>query len=572
MNSPQTSNTTSIASMAQNLTKSPLSWSVRLAIFISALCGATLLLTNNLDTFPLYFFCDEAIHGAEAQSLINFGHDTTGVRWPLFFQAYGSYHISLSVYLHLLIQLFLPASEFAVRLIGVFSGLLFIVALTVLMHRFLNLKCKRYPSDYQTAFMLLTAPYIISISPFFYLHFRTGFEIVIALCAWIWGIVAFDIAFDSNVEPRRGLLKRYCFGFLSTLALSASFYIYTPARGWVPLSIAVLILSYIPRIRKQLWLLIFTLSALAIFTLPYIITTISNPEIGLGRLQVMGITSYDNINSELLNASLERALEVSNPRYWLSWGNAPYFESFARHTIPGLPLLPRFLGPFVILGCLTLLTKCRSSCLARALIMLYPIGIFPAALVAVNPLRCAPIGVLLLIYGLIGIYSCAAFMSRLPVILESFLIYLSTGAVLVYSVHFQQYIFGEAQFLYADYGFYGVQMGEKKIFSKISELINQGKSVNMTHEGFNGARQISLFYLSNSQLEHFKIREVALPCLLPENDPEGLWLVREERYQEFLSAQEACNKVSAVSFYEVKTPTDKVLFRFLELSHVRNKS
>jgi hypothetical protein len=558
--------------MAQDLTRSPLSWSIRLAIFISALCGAALLLTNNLGTFPLYFFCDEAIHGAEAQSLIKFGHDTTGARWPLFFRAYGSYHISLSVYLHLLVLLILPASEFAIRLIGVFSGLLFIVAVTVLLYRLLYLKSKRYPSDYQLAFMLLTAPYIVSISPFFYLHFRTGFEIVISLCAWIWGIVAFDIAFDSNVEPRRGLLKRYGFGFLSALALSASFYIYTPARGWVPLSIAVLLLSYIPRIRKQLWLFVFTLSLLSIFTLPYILTTISNPEIGLGRLQVMGITSYDDINIELLSASLERALEVSNPRYWLAWGNAPFFESFARHTIPGLPLLPRFLGPFVILGCLTLISKGRSSCLARALIMLYPIGIFPAALVAVNPLRCAPIGALLLIYGLIGIYTCAAFMSRLPVVFEKFLLYLSASLVLAYCVYFQQYIFGEAQFLYADYGFYGVQMGERKIFPKAVELIDQGKSVNMSHEGFNGARQIALFYLSNSQLEHFKIRELALPCLLPENDPNGIWVLREERYQEFLSAQEACSQVSAKSIYEVRTPTDKVLFRFLELSHVENKS
>ena len=77
------------------------------------------ILTSNLDTFPLYFFCDEAIHGVEARSLLVNGRDSSGARWPLFFEGYGTFHISLSVYLHMLIQSILPLSEFSVRLVGV---------------------------------------------------------------------------------------------------------------------------------------------------------------------------------------------------------------------------------------------------------------------------------------------------------------------------------------------------------------------------------------------------------------------------------------------------------------------
>ncbi|MGH7897677.1 MAG: hypothetical protein ACREQQ_06975, partial [Candidatus Binatia bacterium] len=50
-----------------------------------------LLVFERLPAFPLYFFCDEAVEGVDAQAILETGADVFGERLPIFFRGLGDY-------------------------------------------------------------------------------------------------------------------------------------------------------------------------------------------------------------------------------------------------------------------------------------------------------------------------------------------------------------------------------------------------------------------------------------------------------------------------------------------------
>jgi 4-amino-4-deoxy-L-arabinose transferase-like glycosyltransferase len=93
-------------------------------LLASALLAAAVILLYRLTDFPLHFFCDEAVQGAEARSLLDTGRDRAGALWPLFIRGRGGYHLSPSVYWLIPFQALLGDSEFVVRLSHAMASLL----------------------------------------------------------------------------------------------------------------------------------------------------------------------------------------------------------------------------------------------------------------------------------------------------------------------------------------------------------------------------------------------------------------------------------------------------------------
>lgn len=52
----------------------------------AAFAAYLLLVVWRFGDFPLYFFCDEAMHGVEARSIVRSGRDVAGQFLPLFFE------------------------------------------------------------------------------------------------------------------------------------------------------------------------------------------------------------------------------------------------------------------------------------------------------------------------------------------------------------------------------------------------------------------------------------------------------------------------------------------------------
>ena len=192
-------------------------------------------------------------------------------------------------------------------------------------------------------------------------------------------------------------------------------------------------------------------------------------------------------------------------------------------------------------------------------------GAFPAALVAVNPLRCSPIGALLLLYGVIGVVTTITYISRTERVAK-----LVTSVALCslcgYILGLQRYIFHDAALKYADYGFYGLQMGEHRVFEIAQQLIRAKKTVHLTHGAFNGNEQLAIFYLNPSERSQLRIMVAHEPCILPPGDTNGVWIIREELFLTFLSNKVKCADVTPETIEVVKAPNDTNLFRVLSLS------
>jgi hypothetical protein len=293
-------------------------------------------------------------------------------------------------------------------------------------------------------------------------------------------------------------------------------------------------------------------------------TMLTNPQIALGRLQIMGVATWSDFIERLDTKLLVRFLEITSPTYWLSWGEAPAFESSDRHTIPGLPHLPHYLIPFSFIGVITLLRSSLSSSLSRALLLLYPLGAFPAVLVAVNPLRCAPIGVLLLVYGVVGINSLFTLIQRLkrygPIITAT-----SLTALCCYIGYLQRYIYHDSVRAYGDYGFYGLQMGEHKVFEIADKLIRSNHKVHLSHAAFNGNEVLVNFYLNSLERSHLSIEEVQEPCIISPLKKSSVWIIREETYQNFLKHLPKCSSIEITEIDTVTAPNGDVIFRAVEL-------
>ena len=166
------------------------------------------------------------------------------------------------------------------------------------------------------------APLITVTSSFFFLHFRSGFEFVLAIACWLLGVLFFAGSFRENPTTQTTLSKPEANRFQSatkyraaTASSSALFfalccYLYTPARGWIPLTLAILMCCYFRQIRGAKWQFAIAVSVFTLLLVPYFVTTISHPEIGLGRLQVMGISSWGDLYRKLDGQFITRALEV----------------------------------------------------------------------------------------------------------------------------------------------------------------------------------------------------------------------------------------------------------------------
>lgn len=541
---------------------------LRLVLPILAFTLSAIVLLNNLDSFPLYFFCDEAIHGVEADSLLSTGRESSGARWPLFFQGYGTFHISISVYLHLLVQTLIPKSEFSVRLVGVISGLFFSLALAGVISR-LQRAIAGTENNLLPFFITLIT---VVTSAFFFLHFRTGFEFVVALATWMGGIYFFDKAFSSSSTPPQPSTIKFIgvtsseliFGALSAFCFASCFYLYTPGRGWTPLTLGVLSLGYFRALfsKKILYLLFGVLFTLLLT--PYLLTMLTNPQIALGRLQIMGITSWQVFIQKLDYKMVMRFIEITSPAYWLSVVQAPPFESSERHIIPGLPHLPTYLIPFTIIGICTLLKSSVSNSLSRSLLLLYPIGAFPAVLIAVNPLRCAPIGALILAYGVVGICAVFDLCQRYGTWVRATSLTLVT-VLCCYLCYLQRYIFYDAVRSYDDYGFYGLQMGEHKVFEITRGLIQSNHKVSLSHAAFNGNEMLVHFYLNQNEREQFNVEVAHEPCIISPLKKLSIWIVREEVYETFLKRRSECSTVTLNILDTVTAPNGEALFRVIEL-------
>jgi hypothetical protein len=332
------------------------------ACFLGALLVFAVTRFTALEQYPIYFFCDEAIHSVCAQELIaNHFRSPTGEFLPTYFRNFLKFNLSLSVYVQGLSNWLFGQSIWTVRATSAAFGLTSAAALAWMLRSVFRLR------EWWLGAMLL------AVTPVWMLHTRTGFETVLMVSCYGW-FLCFYLLYRCR-DPR--------WIFPAMLAGAGTFYAYANGQGVMALS-ALLLLASDARYhwQKRGWAAAGLGFALILF-LPYLRFRHNHPDFLDEHLR--DLDSYISQDLPLDGKAFLFAryyLQGLSPRYWFFPGQ----EVLARHSTPGEGHFFTWLLPFFLIGVGVCLRRWRESPY-RALLAAMLAAPFSAALAGINACR-----------------------------------------------------------------------------------------------------------------------------------------------------------------------------------------
>lgn len=351
-----------------------------------------LFLTTRLykiDSIPSSVYWDEASIGYNAYSVLTTGKDEWGETLPLHFRAFGEFKLPVYIYSVVVSEFIFGVNVFAVRFPSVVFGLLSIIGLY-----FLTLELTKKKST------ALLGIFIFSITPWFFIFSRTGYEAVAGLSFFIWAIY-FLI---RSINEKKYLL-------LSTLLFIVSAYSYNSFRILTPIVLGLGLLYNL--YRKQF--VIVLLSGLMLIASALPLYKLYKQDSGLSRLQAVGSSAV--VSNYFKNFS---------PSYLFISG-----DTNSRSQVPNKSQLYIIESIFLVLGIMYIVrSKNPKSYLLLGLLLLAPI---PAAITKENPhaLRSILMSPILSIISALGIFYFIK--------VNKYLLYVVVG---VYLAFFANYYYG----------------------------------------------------------------------------------------------------------------------------------
>ena len=168
---------------------------------------------------PLSVYWDEASIGYNAYAISQTGKDEWGESFPLHFKAFGEYKLPIYIYATTLFVKIFGLNEFSVR----FPSVLFSLGVVILTY----LLAKRLSDNETTG---LFSSFFVTVSPWFFIFSRTGYEATAGLMFYLLGIYTFFLSLE----------KRW-FLIFSSISFILSLFSYNSFRIITPLTIILLI-------------------------------------------------------------------------------------------------------------------------------------------------------------------------------------------------------------------------------------------------------------------------------------------------------------------------------------------
>lgn len=247
-----------------------------LLVLISALFLFTRLFL--IQDIPSSIYWDEASIGYNAYSVLKTGKDEWGETLPLHFRAFGEFKLPVYVYSVLVSESVFGLNAFSVRLPSVLYGLMSVIGIYLLV-----MEISRNKE------ISVISSLLFSISPWYFIFSRTGYEASAGLTFFIWGIYLFLKYKDKRIKI-----------IFSIVSLLLSFYSYNSFRILVPISL-VFIFGYqlFKNRKKELIIsgLIVSLSLVPLYKL-------YKNDSGLSRLTTVGAKT-DIVSNYFKNFSFE---------------------------------------------------------------------------------------------------------------------------------------------------------------------------------------------------------------------------------------------------------------------------
>lgn len=223
-----------------------------------------------ISEIPPSLYWDETSIGYNAYSILTTGQDEWGNFLPIHFRAFGEFKLPVYIYSVVLTEKFLGMTELAVRL----PAVLFSLGMVLLTY-LIGLKI------FKKKLIALFAAFCLTVSPWFFIFSRTGYEASAGLMFFLLGIYLFLLVF-----------KNKWFLLFSVLSFILSFYSYNSFRIVTPLTFLILGGWWLKKFRTRL----------SKFALPLFISTIFLiiSIIPIGRLMLFdqGMIRFQTIQTQ----------------------------------------------------------------------------------------------------------------------------------------------------------------------------------------------------------------------------------------------------------------------------------
>src|SRR3989344_9527704 len=307
-----------------------------LILFFASLAIFLLVLLFKIEDFPIYFFIDEAIQAVKAETLLQKGfRNRDGDLFPLIMNRFNYWDLGLTVYLNLPGLLLFGKKIWVVRGSTVLFALLGGVFTALILKNVFKIR------NYWVGIL-----YLVSI-PMFFLHSRTGFEIVIATSFYA-GFIYFYLLYRTG-KP---------FYLLSALFFAAlAFYSVNALWLVIIVTLAVFALLDLPFHLKNPKIAILSAVLCLLLFAPFLRWQIANFAKTKTLLSKYNnpLAKDDSFKSGLIFMAKNYSL-IFNPAYLFF-----YHPSYhPRHYLKGYGYFPAWSIPVILLGLIYLLKKLKN--------------------------------------------------------------------------------------------------------------------------------------------------------------------------------------------------------------------
>lgn len=331
---------------------------------------------------PASVYWDEASIGYNAYSIATDLKDEWGDKLPLHFRAFGEFKLPVYIYSVAVLVKAIGLNEYAIRLPAVFYSLATLIAVYLLV--------RKITGKEGTAIL---ASFILSLSPWFFIFSRTGYEVTAGIFFFLLAIYLFIYGADRKYDSKKSL-----FFLLGTISLIGSMYSYTSFRIYSPIMLFIFLIVYAKNnLKKKLPAILLALLIFSASLIP--IARLFIYDAGFGRAQsfalIPGIQQvYDLAGKPHLQITFNRTEGVSwwqktatiGKNYFLHFSYNFLFskgDSNPRSQIPGHGQLYLFELPLILFGLIAIIkSKKILYFLPLALLLLAPV---PAAITKESP-------------------------------------------------------------------------------------------------------------------------------------------------------------------------------------------
>lgn len=428
-----------------------------------------------LESYPIYFFTDEAVQTVLAQDFIrdgftNYDHEV----FPTYFVNGNQYNLGTSVYFQVLPFLLFGKSIFVTRATSVLITVLAAISLGLIFKKF-------YQSDHPWLAIL-----ILSITPAWFLHSRTAFETAIATSFYAVFLFCY-------MQYRTGSPK---YLYAAVVAGALCFYSYSPAQMVMAVTAILLIISDAKYHWEQRKVIIKGFGLAVLLALPYIRFLIVHGSENIKHLQIL--QSYwlaDLSPLEKLARYFTQYLRGLNPAYWFFPNNI----DFDRHIMDGYGHLLKYSLPFFVIGLIVTLRNFRSSMHRVALIALLaaPSG---AALVELGITRALFMVIPAAIITGLGLDALMRWLLKLKISNA-----LVAGTAFTILAGFNFFLLRDAitngPAWSTDYGLGGMQYGARQLYAEVRQYLTENPKTRLiiSPSWANGADVVARFFFDDPQ-------------------------------------------------------------------------